>query len=404
MAGDTEIFEQIKQQPPIQHIIKHLSSYAGQFDPNAYINWELVLHEEFCKYDLSEEQKIVAASSVLLDYALTVWKHLCRHDIVPKTWNALKTILREYFVPEYYADYLLAKLQNLKQDSNTAETYYLELKVLMLKCGLIECEEAIENRFLRGLNTKIQDMLLYETYDSLSHLIQLASEIQIRIANGFCEQKVSGPFTTCEKKNSVDVMPFAVCSSVTNFGQDQKDTTAHTSKEDNEIGIHVSSTISRVNEDVHALIAIPYDSIDLVLNLEKSFVETSVDSPLSQPELVDVPCDKVDLCADASFTHMVNNCDTFCFEPYKCAEDKSVHSINHAQDELKLLSSLNTLGYIEFDIPCNLNFLKEKIKFDSNLPSFNHCSLHAIGKYDSKGEYLVNKVYICSNLKYPFGL
>ena len=238
-----------------------MSSYAGQFDPNAYINWELVLHEEFCKYDLSEEQKIVAASSMLLDYALTVWKHLCRHDIVPKTWNALKTILREYFVPEYYADYLLAKLQNLKQGSNTAETYYLELKVLMLKCGLIECEEAIENRFLRGLNTKIQDMLLYETYDSLSHLIQLASEIQIRIANGFCEQKVSGPFTTCEKKNPVDVMPFAVCSSVTNFGQDQKDTTAHTSKEDNEIGTHVSSTISHVNEDVHALIAIPYDSI-----------------------------------------------------------------------------------------------------------------------------------------------
>ena len=66
-----------------------------------------------------------------------------------------------------------------------------------------------------------------------------------------------------------------------------------------------------MNEDVHALIAIPYDSFDLVLNLEKSFVETSVDSPLSQPELVDVPCDKVDLCADASFTHMVNNCDTF---------------------------------------------------------------------------------------------
>ena len=211
MAGDTEIFEQIKQQPPIQHIIKHLSSYAGQFDPNAYINWELVLHEEFCKYYLFEEQKIVAASSVLLDYALTVWKHLCRHDIVPKTWNALKTILREYFVPEYYADYLLAKLQNLKQGSNTAETYYLELKVLMLKCGLIECEEAIENRFLRGLNTKIQDMLLYETYDSLSHLIQLASEIQIRIANGFCEQKVSGPRSRLVKRKTLWMLCLLLC-------------------------------------------------------------------------------------------------------------------------------------------------------------------------------------------------
>jgi hypothetical protein len=48
---------------------------------------------------LSEEQKILAAGGVLIDYILAVWKRLCRHDKVPKTWNALKTILREYFVP-----------------------------------------------------------------------------------------------------------------------------------------------------------------------------------------------------------------------------------------------------------------------------------------------------------------
>jgi hypothetical protein len=44
---------------------------------------------------------------------------LCRYDKVPKTWNALKTVLREYFVPKYYADHLLTKLQSLKQGGNT---------------------------------------------------------------------------------------------------------------------------------------------------------------------------------------------------------------------------------------------------------------------------------------------
>jgi len=38
------------------------------------------------------------------------------------------------------------------------------------------------------------------------------------------------------------------------------------------------------------------------------------------------------------------------------------------------------------------------------LPSFDGCSLHAIGKYDSKGECFVRKVYFSSNLKSPFGL
>jgi hypothetical protein len=63
---------------------------------------------------LSEEQKIQAATGALIDYALAIWKHLSRHDKVPKIWNALKTIFREYFVPKYYTDHLLAKLQNLK--------------------------------------------------------------------------------------------------------------------------------------------------------------------------------------------------------------------------------------------------------------------------------------------------
>jgi hypothetical protein len=141
-------------------------------------------------------------------------------------------------------------------------------------------------------------------------------------------------------------------------------------------------------------------------NQEQQIVEPAADSPLAQDELLVVPCDKEDLCADA-FIHMPkleNKCDTFDLEPYKYAEDKPFHPITYAQDELKLLSSLNTLGYIEFDFMCNLICLKEKLKFDSSLSSFNHCSFHAIGKYNNKGEYLVHKVYICCNLKYPFGL
>jgi hypothetical protein len=122
-----------------------LPFYLGEFDPKRYVKRELVVHLEFCKHNLSEEQKILAAAEVLIDYALAVWKCLCRYDKLPKTWNVLKTVLREYFILKYYADHLLVKLQSLKQGSNTIETYYLELQILMLQCGLIECEEATEN-------------------------------------------------------------------------------------------------------------------------------------------------------------------------------------------------------------------------------------------------------------------
>jgi hypothetical protein len=43
---------------------------------------------------------------------------------------------------------------------------------------------------------------------------------------------------------------------------------------------------------------------------------------------------------------LVNKCDIFDLEPCKYAEDKPFHPITYAQDELKLMPSLNTLGYI----------------------------------------------------------
>jgi hypothetical protein len=62
----------------------------------------------------------------------------------------MKRIFRkEECVPEYYADYFLDKLNGLKQGDNSIETYYHNLKFHIMHCGLEECEEATENRFLR---------------------------------------------------------------------------------------------------------------------------------------------------------------------------------------------------------------------------------------------------------------
>jgi hypothetical protein len=51
--------------------------------------------------------------------------------------------------------------------------------------------------------------------------------------------------------------------------------------------------------------------------------------------------------------------------PVNCAQ---IRTFNGVHDELKLLSSLNTLGYIEFNILCNLNNLEEKLSFTVDLP------------------------------------
>jgi hypothetical protein len=60
------------------------------------------------------------------------------------------------------------------------------------------------------------------------------------------------------------------------------------------------------------------------------------------------------------------------------------------------------LGYIEFDDLCNLDCLEERIFAHADLPWLSRHSYHVIGKYNNKGQYMVHRIYICTNLTSPF--
>jgi hypothetical protein len=128
-------------------IIPQLPSYSNEFDPKVYVNWEMEVDKGFRKFELSEEQKVTIASMVLTNSALNLWTHLAIHHKVPKTWKDMKRIFRKECVPEYYADYLLAKLNSLKQGANSIETYYHNLKFHIMRCGLEECEKLLKIDF-----------------------------------------------------------------------------------------------------------------------------------------------------------------------------------------------------------------------------------------------------------------
>ena len=95
-------------------------------------------------------------------------------------------------------------------------------------------------------------------------------------------------------------------------------------------------------------------------SIEQLIVEPPLDLLLSQDDFLNFPCDKDDLCDNTFAIHVL--------KPHTCAEIKHVIHIASANDELKLISSLKTLGYIEFDVLCNLSDLEEQL--------FNMLSCH----------------------------
>jgi hypothetical protein len=151
----------------------------------------------------------------------------------------------------------------------------------------------------------------------------------------------------------------------------------------------------------------PCEPIALVLNLsttpaslEQSLVEHIAEFPLLQDDYKIVPCDKEKLCDHASListTQLVHGHDNSILgDTY--AEVRRVHCIDSEKEELKIISSLNCLGYIKFDFICDLNSLENKLFQKSGLLYLDYCIFYAIGLYDNNNIYIVQEVYICLDL------
>jgi hypothetical protein len=111
--------------------------------------------------------------------------------------------------------------------------------------------------------------------------------------------------------------------------------------------------------------------------IEQHLVDTKSEFLLSQNNCSDSACDKEELCDNAFNIHMpqlVNENASFVLEQNTCAKNKQLLPIAIEQDELKLLSSLNTLVYIEFETLCALNSLEEKFKY-AKLPWLSRCHI-----------------------------
>jgi hypothetical protein len=62
-----------------------------------------------------------------------------------------------------------------------------------------------------------------------------------------------------------------------------------------------------------------------------------------------------------SMPQLENKLNVVASDPINYAKIRIFNTITSVHDELKLLSYLNTLGYIEFDVLCHLNNLEDKL-------------------------------------------
>jgi hypothetical protein len=148
-----------------------------------YLEWKLVVEQKIACHAFPANHQVRAATSEFTHFASIWWREHCNtHPTgIPTTWDALKVLMRDIFVPSYYARDLLNKLQRLKQGTHSVEEYYQELQIGMLRCGLFENNDAAMAHFLGGLNREIQDVLDYNEYNNITRLFHLACKAKCEV-------------------------------------------------------------------------------------------------------------------------------------------------------------------------------------------------------------------------------
>src|SRR3954467_3574564 len=176
--GNVRAPPQVRDHDHLPKLKLNIPPFEGRYVPDIYLTWELETEQRFTCLQYPEERRVPAAVCAFTSFACVWWSEYCRLYPVPATWAALKTAMRTRWVPPYYQRELLQKLQRLRQGKNSVEEYYQELQTGLIRCGIVEANEAMLARFLGGLNREIQTILDYKDYNNITRLFHLACKAE----------------------------------------------------------------------------------------------------------------------------------------------------------------------------------------------------------------------------------
>ena len=132
---------------------------------------------------VSNDRKVKLVALKLRKYAGLWWENLKRQRVQEgrhptHSWEKMKRELKRRFQPESYQHDSCLQLHNLKQNDPFIEEYITELGYLMINCDVVEPEEQTITCYLRGLRTKIGNMVQLQPQQTYSDVCKLAMRVE----------------------------------------------------------------------------------------------------------------------------------------------------------------------------------------------------------------------------------
>jgi hypothetical protein len=95
---------------PFAKVKFSIPPFNGSYDAEAYLDWEMTVEQKFSSHLVPEQHRVRQATRESKDFALIWWNELATLGLQPHTWDELKTIMRQRFVPHSYQHDLCKKL------------------------------------------------------------------------------------------------------------------------------------------------------------------------------------------------------------------------------------------------------------------------------------------------------
>ena len=153
-----------QHQPQHSFAFVKLPGFSGSNDPSLYLAWEAKVEHLFNVYKVTEDQKVMLASLVFLDYVNQWWQQTVMDIWLNKrptvvSWYDLKACIRTQFVPPPYRKEHLLKLQWPHQGPRMVDEYFKDLATTLTKLNMHANEESKIARFVSGLRREIKDIV-----------------------------------------------------------------------------------------------------------------------------------------------------------------------------------------------------------------------------------------------------
>ena len=164
-----------------------LPSYSGKRDIESFLDWLKSTENFFSYMDTPEQKKVRLVALKLKGGASAWWEQLeanrQRYNKRPvRSWEKMKKLLKERFLPPNYEQTLYNQYQNCRQGTRTVTEYIEEFHRLSARTNLSENEQHQIARFVGGLRFDIKEKVRLQPLRFLSEAISLAETVEEMIA------------------------------------------------------------------------------------------------------------------------------------------------------------------------------------------------------------------------------